>query len=87
MANALKQSVTTLPAQLWPSRAWDRGKEPSDRALFSIESGVKVFFADRHSPWRRGTREDINGLLRQYFHKNTDLSRWEAREFELWPAL
>lgn len=72
MANALKQTVTTLPAQLWQSLTRDRGKELSDQARFTIESGVKVFFADPHSPWQRGTNENTNGLLRQYFPKGND---------------
>lgn len=54
MANALRRTVTTLPAQLWQSLTWDRGKELSDHARFTAEAGVKVFFADPHSPWQRG---------------------------------
>lgn len=80
MANALKKTVTDFPAELWRSLTWDRGKELSDHARFTIESGVKVFFADPQSPSQPGTNENTNGLLRQYFPKGTDLSRWSARE-------
>ena len=82
MANALKRTVTMLPTQLWQSLTWDRGKELSDHARFTIESGVKVFFADPRSPWQRGTNENTNGLLRQYFPKGTDLSRWSEQEIQ-----
>lgn len=82
MANALKKTVIEMPAQLWQSLTWDRGKELSDHVRFTIESGVKVFFADPSSPWQRGTNENTNGLLRQYFPKGTDLSRWSAQEIK-----
>ena len=82
MKNALAAVITTLPEQLRRSITWDRGKELSAHAQFRIETGVPVYFADPHSPWQRGTNENTNGLLRQYFPKGTDLSRWSATEIE-----
>ena len=80
MASVLAQTITTLPEQLRRSLTWDRGKELSAHAQFSIASGVKVYFADPKSPWQRGTNENTNGLLRQYFPKGTDLARWSAED-------
>ena len=82
MKNALATTITTLPEQLRRSLTWDRGKELSQHAQFKIETGVPVYFADPQSPWQRGTNENTNGLLRQYFPKGTDLSRWSAEEIE-----
>lgn len=78
MADALTRAITDLPQQLRKTLTWDRGKELAEHARFAFETGTTVFFADPHSPWQRPTNENTNGLLRQYFPKGTDLSRWGA---------
>ncbi len=80
MKDALKASMTTLPEQLRRSLTWDRGKELSAHVAFTVETNIPVYFADPKSPWQRGTNENTNGLLRHYFPKGTDLSRWTAQE-------
>ena len=82
MNAALTASMTHLPEQLRKTVTWDRGKELSGHAQFALETGTRVFFADPHSPWQRPTNENTNGLLRQYFPKGTDLSRWSAEDLE-----
>jgi IS30 family transposase len=82
MNAALALSMTRLPEQLRKTLTWDRGKELSAHAQFALDTGTKVFFADPHSPWQRPSNENTNGLLRQYFPKGTDLSRWTADDLE-----
>jgi len=59
---------------LWKSLTWDQGKEMAQHVQFSVDSGVDVYFCDPKSPWQRGTNENTNGLLRQYFPKDTDMA-------------
>lgn len=82
MTRALTAMIKCMPAQAWRTLTWDRGKELSDHAALTKETGVAVYFADPRSPWQRGSNENTNGLLRQYFPKGTDLARWSAAELE-----
>jgi IS30 family transposase len=73
VADTLATKIGTLPEQLRRSLTWDQGKEMADHARFSIDAGITVYFCDPRSPWQRGTNENTNGLLRQYFPKRSDL--------------
>jgi len=72
--NALIKQARKLPSEMYKSLTWDRGKELADHQRFTLATDINVFFCDPRSPWQRGSNENTNGLLRQYFPKGTDLS-------------
>ena len=74
---ALTESIQRLPEALRRTLTWDQGKEMAEHARFTIDSNVRVYFCDPSSPWQRGTSENTNGLLRQYFAKGDDLSHYD----------
>jgi len=78
--DAITHTIITLPEELRRSLTWDQGAEMAQHARLKIDVGVQVYFCDPQSPWQRGTNENTNGLLRQYFPKGTDLSVHSAEE-------
>jgi IS30 family transposase len=78
--DAITRTIITLPEELRRSLTWDQGAEMAQHDRLKIDAGVQVHFCDPQSPWQRGTNENTNGLLRQYFPRGTDLSRHTADE-------
>jgi IS30 family transposase len=80
--DAIAKSITTLPQQLRRSLTWDQGAEMAQHARLRVEIGLPIYFCDPHSPWQRGSNENTNGLLRQYFPKGTDLAKHSANDLD-----
>jgi IS30 family transposase len=80
--DAIATSITTLPEQLRRSLTWDQGAEMAQHARLRVEIGLPIYFCDPHSPWQRGSNENTNGLLRQYFPKGTDLATHSTTDLD-----
>lgn len=78
--DAITRAIRSLPAQLRRSLTWDQGSEMAEHRQLRIDTDVAIYFCDPQSPWQRGTNENTNGLLRQYFPKGTDLSAHSASD-------
>ena len=82
VADALAAKIVELPTQLRRSLTWDQGKEMAAHARFSVKTGVPVYFCDPRSPWQRGSNENTNGLLRQYFPKRTEIAHYSQADLD-----
>jgi len=83
--DVLAAKIQTLPESLPLSLTWDQGPEMRDWKQVSVHAGIEIYFCDPHAPWQRGTNENFNGLLRQYFPKGTDLAVHSAEDLD-WVA-
>jgi IS30 family transposase len=82
VVNALIANARKLPQELYKSLTWDRGKEMAGHKRFTVETHIQVYFCDPHHPWQRGSNENTNGLLRQYFPKGLDLSTYSQDQLD-----
>lgn len=80
--DAIAAKIATLPEQLRKSLTWNQGAELAQHAQLRVDTGLAIYFCDPRSPWQRGSNENTNGLLRQYFPKGTDISRYSAHELD-----
>ena len=78
--NALIKHARKLPQELYKSLTWDRGKEMADHKRFTLATDISVYFCDPQSPWQRGSNENTNGLLRQYFPRGLDISDYSQAQ-------